>query len=187
MKALLNKLLKNIKPILLILVVGYFLYLMADILFFTHDSKKDEKTDITFKDAFLTGFAPSGAKIWDFKTESIEYINSNTANAKKINGVLYKDNNPFIQISASKAQIDTMYNNFTATGGIKFRVIGKEQEFQSDKVDWVAWEKKLTATGHTVVRVDENHLTGGVLTYYLEKESFQMDENIRLEVDVEVK
>lgn len=187
MKDLLKKISKNIKPVLLTIVIGYVAYLMVDILFFTHEAKKDEKTDITFKDAFLTGFSPKGEKIWDFKTESIEYINSNTANAKKINGVLYKNNNPFIQISASKAQIDTLYNNFTASGGIKFRVIGKEQEFQADKVDWVAWEKKLTATGHTVVRVDENHLTGNVLTYYLEKESFQMDENIRLEVDVEVK
>jgi len=156
------------------------------VVFFDNEGdNKPKETEIEIYETTLTGYT-EGTRKWIFRAESIT-SEGNTALAKRVTeGIIYKENEAFIDVKASIIQIDMISNNFTAKNGVKVDVMGKNQVFQSDNMSWYNNEEKIQIDGKITAYLEDTILTGHNLIYYVSEGKYQMEEGVKLEFDLEM-
>ncbi|MEQ8190960.1 MAG: LPS export ABC transporter periplasmic protein LptC [Candidatus Eremiobacterota bacterium] len=185
-KSLYKKLLLKWRPVLTIIISIYIAYLLIDIIFFEDDPGKKSHMEALLGDIKLEGYS-AGKKQWEFTSDELEYRENNRVLAKKnAKGIIYKEDKPFIEVNASRVDFDMQTKNFDAMGGVIIRVIEQDQEFQSDMLKWNAGEEKCEASGKVVARFRDNILSADSFVYFVKQQRFEMNNQVRLELDIEV-
>lgn len=185
-KSYYKKLLIKWRLVLTIIIVAYISYLLIDIIFFENDPGKKSPMEALLGNIKLEGYS-AGKKQWEFTSDELEYRENNRVLAKKnAKGIIYKDDKPFIEINASRVDFDMQTKNFDAMGGVIIRVIEEDQEFQSEMLKWNASEERCEASGKVVARFRDNILSADSFVYFVKQQKFEMNNQVRLELDIEV-
>ncbi|HPZ08645.1 MAG TPA: hypothetical protein PL110_11065 [Candidatus Eremiobacteraeota bacterium] len=183
-KPFFKKIIIRWKLTLLILMGLYISYLVIDIIFFERDTTTVKTTAEAFLGTIALEGYSGGKKQWAFNGEEIDYQGDRVMVKKNGKGIIYKDDKPFMEVNASKVDFNMVTKDFDARGGVIIRVIGHDQEFQSEILRWNAITEKCEARGNVVARFNNNILSADNFTYFIKEEKFEINRGVKLELDI---
>jgi|GEM_PF-6005792 len=182
---------KNWKQILISIVVIYFLYLIIDIFTMKEYEITKSKGEPNLEIVGTKFVKRKEGKInWEFMANKV-FVDTDERKVKVpvINGaLLYKDNKPYLKISARAINLKLDQDNFEATGGVEGEVLGTGIRFKVGKLFWDPYQSIIRGEdGVEIYYRDEGVLRGKDFIYNTRFDTFQLDKGVEIEIRSGVK